>query len=273
MKFAKNILVILILAILLLGIAGCGDDESAALIDPGDPVKVEDIDWIVENCIFEDEASLSFNYTNNSPYIITSVDMTFTPKTDVTSEQLDIFSNVTDDVSDVYILGCNRKFSDPGETVTDSPCFINGTNTLVENMEQFGLMEPSSVTITYIGFDNLMRAVYYDYKTQTVSEYGESLTLYNWSDGDLAKLVPKPAERVVRVRTDDEDKFRFTIYDCSRERFEEYVQECKDAGFTEDFSSRTNSYSAKSTNGFELELRYYYVEETISVKIEPLEDE
>lgn len=104
--------------------------------------------------------------------------MEFVQKSDVTKEQLSVFDKLKEDrewtdkeVSDIYILGYNRKCSDPGETVSDSPLCINGTYTLVESIEQYEIMEPDMATIAFIGKDGKGYAMYYDFKTQT---YGES---------------------------------------------------------------------------------------------------
>lgn len=254
--------------------SGCseGDDKKSVLVTSEfKPISVDDIkkiDWFVEEAVIENNNIISFNYTNNSSYTITDVEMKFSLKDDVTPQQLEVFKDEVDDVSDVYILGYNRKFAKSGETVKNSPCTINGTFNLVEKMEQFNLTEPSSADISYIGADQKMHAVSYDYKTEKLKENSKVLEPHEWSDTDISKMIPTTESEYIYVTTDDSDKFRFKAFDCKKEQFDSYVKECKNKGFVNDQSNKETSYSAKNVNGYELTVRYDGIEETMSVEIE-----
>ncbi|MGN1128716.1 MAG: hypothetical protein ACI4T6_07150, partial [Candidatus Flemingiibacterium sp.] len=189
--------------IMLLGLVGCGGENGGgsvfnAAFSAKDAIRIEDIDWNVSDGIIDGERFVSFNYTNNSKYTILDVEMKFVQRENISAEQLSVFNNLKEEMewtdeelSDVYILGYNRKCANPGETVTDSPCCINGTYTLVENMKQYEIMEPDMATIAFIGNDGKGYAIYYDFKSQT---YGESSQggkdLHKWSDSEISKLLP-----------------------------------------------------------------------------------
>lgn len=241
-----------------------------------DAIKIEDIDWNVTESILDGERFISFNYTNNSEYTILDVEMEFVQKESTTAEQLVAFDKIKEEqewtdeeLAEVYILGYNRKCAEPGETVTDSPCVINGTYTLVESMEQYEIMEPDMVTIAFIGDDGKGYAIYYDFKTQS---YGESSKgaqeIQQWSDSEISSLLPKAEFKAVKVSSDDDDRFFFYAYGVSREEFEAYVEAVKANGFTEVGFEGSDSYRASNSDGFEANIKYNAVEETMTGCVE-----
>lgn len=273
----KKTLAALLSMTMVLGFTGCtGENNGGTVFDTAfsakDAIKIEDIDWNVTESVMDGERFLSFNYTNNSKYTILDVEMEFVQKSDVTKEQLSVFNELKEErewtdeeVSDIYILGYNRKCAEPGETVSDSPCCINGTYTLVESIEQYEIMEPDMATIAFIGKDGKGYAVYYDFKTQT---YGESSQggqdLQEWSDSEISKLLPKAEAPAINVSSDDEDRFYFYAYGVSREAFEKYVEAVKANGFTEVGFESSTSYRATNADGIEAHITYTAVEEKMT---------
>ena len=198
--------------------------------------------------------------------------MEFVQKSDVTKEQLSVFDKLKEDrewtdkeVSDIYILGYNRKCSDPGETVSDSPLCINGTYTLVESIEQYEIMEPDMATIAFIGKDGKGYAMYYDFKTQT---YGESSQggqdIQQQSNSEISKFLPKAEAPAIKVSSDDEDRFYFYACGVSREAFKQYVEAVKANGFTEVGFENSTSYRATNADGIEANITYTAVEEKMT---------
>lgn len=275
-----------ILVVLSISLTGCGSNESipsgnsskpVTAFSAKDAIKIEDILWDVTESVMDGDRFISFNYTNNSKYTILDVEMKFKKKDGTTAEQLTIFDDLKstynwsdEDVADTYILGYNRKCADPGETVSDSPCVINGTYILVETLEQYEIMEPDMVTIAFIGDDGKGYVLYYDFKTQA---YGQSSqggqNLQQWSKSKISSLLPKAEFKSVRVSSDDEDRFFFYAYGVSREAFEAYVEAVKLKGFTEVGFEGSKSYRATNTNGIETNITYNAVEETMTGSVEP----
>ena len=256
-------MVLLLVCLLMIGgvLTGCSKSVS-------NPIKIEDIDWAVVNDNIWEQSTLSFNYTNNSKYTITDVELRFKLKENVTDEQLNIIDAPFGDVKDVFIIGYNRRFADPGETVVNSPCVINGTYTLVKNMDQLNLMEPDNIKISYIGKNNKMYATSYDYATKEYSEYGETIDLITWPDSKISKSIPKPTAKVITTSTDEEDSFWFKIYDYTTKDVSDYITKCKDAGFNIELSEKKSSMYAKNSEGYELSLSYNDIEETLNGSVE-----
>lgn len=256
------------------------EEKQGESFNAKEAIKIEDIDWNVTESILDGERFISFNYTNNSKYTVLDVEVKFVQKEGITGEQLSVFNDLKEDrewsdeeVSEIYILGYNRKCADQGETVSDSPCVINGTYTLVENIEQYNLMEPEMFSIAFIGDDGKGYSVYYDYKTNS---YGESSNggqeLQNWSNSSISNLIPKVEAKAIKVSSDDEDRFFFYSYGITREEFEVYVQKVKDKGFTDIGFEGTDSYRASNADGFEINITFTSVEETMTGCIEKKSD-
>lgn len=277
----KKALAALLSMTVIFNFTGCsGENESGGIFDTAfsakDAIKIEDIDWSVAESIIDGDRFLSLNYTNNSKYTILEYEVKFVQKSDVTKEQLSVFDDLKEEkewtdeeVSDIYIIGYNRKCAEPGETVTDSPCCVNGTYTLVENIEQYEIMEPEMATIAFIGKDGKGYAVYYDFKSQT---YGESskggINLQEWSDSEISKLLPKAEAPAIHVSSNDEDRFYFYAYGVSREAFEKYVEAVKANGFTDVCFENSNSYRATNADGIEAHITYTAVDEKMTGCVE-----
>lgn len=277
----KKILAALLSTTLMFGFTGCaGENDDGGIFDTAfsakDAIKIEDIDWNVTESIMDGERFVSFNYTNNSKYTVLGVEMEFVQKSEVTKEQLAVFDELKkeeeltdEEVSDIYILGYNQKCAEPGETVSDSPCIINDTYTLVQNMEQYKIMEPDMATIAFIGKDGKGYTVYYDFKTQTYSESSKGgQDIQQWSDSEISKLLPQAEAPAINVSSDDEDRFYFYAYGVSREAFEKYVEAVKNNGFNDVGFENSNSYRATNADGVEAHITYTAVEEKMTGCVE-----
>lgn len=241
-----------------------------------DAIKIEDIDWNVAEGVIDGERFVSFNYVNNSAYTIIDIELEFKQKEGTTAEQLSLFNELKADnewtdeeIQEIYILGYNRKCADSGEQVSDSPCVINGTYTLVENMAQYEIMEPDMMTIGYIGDDGKGYVEYYDFGSLSYGSSSQGAQdLQLWSTTEISGLLPKEKFRAVSVDTDEKDSFSFSAYGVSREEYQEYVNSVKEKGFiTEEFEG-SDSYSASNAEGFVVDISYIAVEETMIGDIE-----
>ena len=105
-------------------------------------------------------------------------------------------------------------------------------------------------TICLIGDDGKGYVEYYDFKSNI---YGESsqggIDLHQWSDSELAQLLPKAESVAVQVDRDDEEIFYFTAYGSSAESFTAYVEEVKKKGFTMVDYEGPDTYRATNGNG------------------------
>ena len=284
--FKKICKVTCIFVLLAISITGCGNNESIssegpivskAMFSAKDAIKIEDIPWNVTESIMDGKRFISFNYTNNSKYVIMDVEMKFKQKEGTIIDQLAVFDELKatyewsdEEIAELYILGYNRKFADPGETASDSPCVVNGTYILVENMKQFEIMEPDTVDIAFIGDDGKGYVIYYDFKTKAYGESSQGAQdLQQWSKSKISSLLPKANFKATKVSTDDENDFFFYAYGVSREEYEAYVDAVKLNGFTEVGFEESNSYRASNKDGIEANITFNAVEETLTGSVEP----
>ena len=252
------------------------DGNSTDDTPKGEDLKIEDIDWSVEESILDGERVIAFNYTNNTPYTIVSIEIKFTQKEGTTAEQLKVFDEMKakhdwsdEDISDMYLTGGSKRVVDPGETVSDPSCFTK-QGYYVETMEQYELMEPNMASIAYIGNDDKAYAKYYDFKTQKYSDSSEGgIDIHEWSDSEISSLLPKCEARVVKVDYDRDDFFSFVAYGVSKEEFEVYSELCKEKGFVDD---EGGTWYTADYDGYELQINYNKKNESMAVSIKK-EDE
>ncbi|MDM8300214.1 DUF6591 domain-containing protein [Collinsella tanakaei] len=86
---------------------------------------------------------------------------------------------------------------------------------------------------------------------------GEKKETAEWPTDGLAAKLPSPVGAVESVDMDDES-LRATFRDCSDELFNEYVDACKEMGYTVDADGTASlSYDAYSDEGYSLRLSHY----------------
>ena len=264
---------------MLFGLTGCsGNDVSVfdSTFSAKDAIKIEEIDWNVTESILDGDRIVSFNYTNNSKYTILDVEMKFRQKADVTPEQLSVFDELKEDrdwideeVADIYILGYNRKCADPGETVSNSPCCINGTYTYVENIAQYEIMEPDMVSVAFVGRNGKGYTMYYDFSSQTYSEATQGgHDLHEWSDKALCKNLPKIEAPAVSVTSDEDNCFICFAYGVSADYFSEYVRAVKDKGFSNIEFENSTHMDATNADGLLVSIRYDAVDEEMRCRVD-----
>lgn len=258
---------IVLMASMLFGLSACNIADNKT-------VKIEDIDWGVNESIIDGQRYPVFEYTNNSEYTIVDIEMKFTLKNDLTSEQLSVLNSAkekykwTDDkVNETYILGYNRKIVEPETSSKGSACVFNGTYQVVDEIEQYNLTEPDMVQIAYMKADGKVYSLYYDFKNREYTEDSVGIVAIDWSDGEIAKLISKPNVKVLKVSSDKEDKFSFSAFGVSNDIFAEYVNDCKNKKFTNVEFEGINGYRASDSNGYEVDVKYNANEETMNVTI------
>ncbi|MEG1523883.1 MAG: hypothetical protein RR475_02530 [Clostridia bacterium] len=232
------------------------------------PIKIEQLDWAVEETVIDGDRALSLNYTNNSKYTIASFCIKFEPKENATDEELSLLSDVKDlSIDEIFILGENYRFASPGETVYDSmPCQFNQVYELVQSVEQYNIMEPTIATIEYLDGD-MVYTEYYDFKT---TAYGESSHggeyMHEWSESEISKLIPRIEDLPVYVSNDNEDRFDFYAYGASREYLEAYIEKCKESGFTT-YDLDAGDWIILSNGQYKIDIGYHTGQERLRVSV------
>jgi hypothetical protein len=81
-------------------------------------------------------------------------------------------------------------------------------------------------------------------------------------------VLPEPSTKKGEVISNSDTPFSADLYKCSSSDYSDYVEACKEKGFTVDAETNTTSYSAYNEEGYELRLSYYESSEEISVSLE-----
>ncbi len=276
-KKLKMLYLIFTFSVAVLAFSGCGTDEAVTegvKNAKSIPIKIEDIDWGVNEGIADGERTVLFGYTNNTKYTVAQLDIEFRQKDSLTADDLSVFDKYKkeydkddEEIAETYIYGSNRKFTEPGESAAEVPCTINGTYIPVESMAQYDIMQPDIATIYYIGKDDKLYGVYYDFKSQKYTWVSEEGTeLYQWTDEEIANVIPKPEVRMVKCIADD-DSLGFDSYGVTKDDFKKYTDACKEKGFIVNSSSGTTYYNAENSDGYELRIHYFEDESRLAVNL------
>lgn len=92
-------------------------------------------------------------------------------------------------------------------------------------------------------------------KQSDVSE--SKFSEFKWPDSEIAKLLPVPKSNIGKIEHESSSSFHIYVGKTTKEDFNTYVDSCKEKGFTSDYSSSDDSYSADNTDGYHLSLDYY----------------
>lgn len=268
------------------GVASQTSDDASAVSQTKQPekkretIKIDDIAWNVDQGIVDGEKYVLLDYTNNSKYTVTDFEMTFKEKGSVTEEDKenfyneikDKFSMSDDDISelkqrDISMHAETEKIVEPGESAKNINCYYYSGIYYLKDMNHFNLVEPDVATIKYIN-DNKIYTSYYDFSTKKYSEDENTEEAYYWTTSELGTKIPKPDVKVVKKCIDNEDSFGFEAYGLSLDQFNEYVDKCKQLGFTVDESSYEGYYSADDKDGYNVYLSYKEDDDYMTVTID-----
>ena len=72
---------------------------------------------------------------------------------------------------------------------------------------------------------------------------------YKWPTTGIATLLPEPNLEYGKIMSESSDYFAIDLYFAEEKDFEDYVDKCKDKGFTVDYSLTSSHFSAKDANG------------------------
>lgn len=103
--------------------------------------------------------------------------------------------------------------------------------------------------------------------TNTVKEEKRQHTAYTWPTTGLATMIPKPQEEFGEIY-DYNDSLSVEVFGSSMDSFRNYVDECKELGFTVDEKTDNTSYRAYNEDGYPLEVYYSSYSESLMIDIE-----
>lgn len=101
---------------------------------------------------------------------------------------------------------------------------------------------------------------------------GEKSEPLGWPTSGLAAMLPKPNSDKGTVVIDNAESFDVNIDGLKKSDYDDYVEQCKDKGFTVDAVDDGDGYDAYTEDGHHLELSFYDGLEQMSLRLEaPIE--
>ena len=93
-----------------------------------------------------------------------------------------------------------------------------------------------------------------------------------WDDIILGDKLPEPPANKGEIHTNAADDLWIDINDLSAKQFNDYVEACKEMGYTVDAESNSSSYKAYNAEGYKLSLGHYGSDADMSIQLDaPME--
>ena len=284
----KSIVTLLLAGLLLLG--GCGSAAGNAPAGGGDSqepdvpqLKMKDLSWSVDSGILDGERATLMTLTNNSPYTISELEMTFAVKSDVTQEEKESFYTDLQDTYDLdeedleelrsMPLSMTAACSDmirPGQSESAIPLDYFRGYIYVQNFEHYSLVQPDIATISYVA-EGRIYTMYYDFLSEKATYDPDSEPASQWVDTELSQKIPRPSFEIIRCSHSD-DSIHAEIPGVNMEDYEAYVQQCKDLGFTQDINSYDDRYEASDDSGFRLSVAFHSFNNSLNISLDAPKD-
>ena len=278
----KKVLCLLLAVVLMLGVAGCGgtvDTDSESIDknvtdtiqkqDSGQKFDIDDLTIRTEYRLVDGEKLVCFEYDNNTGFTISKAEIKYKLKDNVDEAAIKALGgSFTDaDYDDFYIDGYCPIVTKSGESAKNAPFSISEEIALDDD-RIFEYVEPDTLSVLYVGKDGYLHGFQYEYETKEVIESADLKKAYQWSDSELAKLLPTPDAEIIEVEFDDEEEFEAEVRISSLAFFDNYVQACKDAGFVLEHDADSTSYEAKNAQGYKLEIYLWSRSYQVDIMIE-----
>lgn len=90
-----------------------------------------------------------------------------------------------------------------------------------------------------------------------------------WSDSQIAKLLPIPNSTEGKIERDDAQGFEVYLKNISKADLDAYISECKEAGFTQNYKKEDDFYYAQNAEGYQFTAEYNGCNVVILSIIEP----
>lgn len=81
--------------------------------------------------------------------------------------------------------------------------------------------------------------------TEDLSDYSD----IEWPDTEIASAIPKPKSSIGKIIFESDDGLMITLANISDDDYNDYVEKCKQLGYTVDHVTMESMYSAKNEDG------------------------
>ncbi|MBQ2439644.1 MAG: hypothetical protein II271_00405, partial [Muribaculaceae bacterium] len=105
--------------------------------------------------------------------------------------------------------------------------------------------EGNNVSLSYISGD-----------MHIIIQVPEVLSEFVWPTTGVASEIPAPTSNLCKVTSDTSKSFRAIVGNTTIEGYNDYIKCCAEKGFDIDYIKNDESYSAKNSEGFRLNVSY-----------------
>lgn len=246
-----SVMTALVLGVSALGLVGCGGSGGSGGGGEGgvpadDAIKVDEVEWTIEEGIEDGDRVMTFSYENDSDYTIVSVELAMVIDEEATSEEIeaafpeDLEGHTVEELREQQGMLEAEGIVEPG--AASEPAEANLT------AEQRDLVVPDMLTVRFLS-DGKLYEEYYDFRADVYDQSSEVIDVEQWGEGELASLLPEPEGLLVDDITESETLFTFSTVGTTQEDFDAYVEACKEAGFTSAVLSHEGFYAAENEDG------------------------
>lgn len=89
-----------------------------------------------------------------------------------------------------------------------------------------------------------------------------------WNNIVMGEILPEPENKKGKILTNSDERLSIDIYKVSEENYNEYVEQCKEKGFTIDSKTGTDSYEAYNESGYKLRIYYSEYSKKYSISLD-----
>lgn len=241
------------------------------------PILIDELPWEATTKISDSgDRKYVIAYTNNSEYPIIGFDITFTLKEALSDEDMELFSDLKDkydytdeELQELTMKSYNETYTAPGEKALPQPLTLdNYAMRVPSNMDQIDKFEPDIATIGYITDDDVVHMEFYDFKEDSYTVSNQTVDDIHQVTTGFADLLPEVDAPVLLASHNDDKEYRATAYGVSQDIFNDFVEKCKDKGFTNGVDEATFRYSANNMKGYDVDIYFDSEENTMNIKIE-----
>ena len=235
--------------------------------DAKNPISVDDFEWSITQGEDKYGKHTYVSYTNNSDYDVVLFFLRFEEKRyDLPEETRNAYLKKVQAATGRYEevlnafdldLVCEAGDCFPSEILhlvkkgaTDN-VIIYGShlyNTQISEEDLETIFDPARMTVSYVDGDKIKTVTYY-FPEDSYEEDDEILDAYYWPENELFSSVPRPDKNKVSILDEQEDDyFDIDILDISQTEFENYVEKCKEMGYTTIIRADDGYYRAENEN-------------------------
>lgn len=153
-----------------------------------------------------------------------------------------------------------------GDEVSNVPCHYFSGIYYLKDKAHLELMQPDIATIEFVSNGRLYTE-YYDFKSQKYSLESDSEEAVQWTEKEIGTEIDKPEAEVIKVTLDLDDDLSFDVYGISEAQFEEYINLCKERGYTKDADKDEYSYDAERDDEYSVSVDYHQTDCIMDVSV------